>query len=67
MCECATQPLMRNKSGKKPTLQKSVVVLLTEPSLSGKFCTSAQPGVVTVRGSSWGFGSQRLHKDFFTD
>lgn len=65
MCECATQPLMRNKSGKKPTLQITVVVLLTEPGLSGELCASAGQGVVTVTGSSWGFGSQRQQKDFF--
>lgn len=67
MCECATQSLMRNKSGKKPTLQIIAVVPFPEPGLSGELCTSAGRGVVSVTGSSCGFGSQRQQKDFFTE
>lgn len=47
MCERATQPLMRNKSGKKPILRTSAWVLLSEPGLSG---SSAQ---APARGKGW--------------
>lgn len=66
MCKRATQPLMRKKSGKKPTIRTSALLLLTEPGLSRELCT----GQGEKWSQSWALPGNLVptaSKDFFAE